>query len=146
MSPSRFQTLQNQHLFGHPRLVITYPCFMYIPGIKSSPRCPVAGPPIFTGAICFHSFSSCSASGKSQLNVTEICTSSASANNEGLPTNERSSVGVAFVLRGNTRIIFTVLLLNVTVIVWFPAYGRVLVCCLLRDSFFFPVENPPCSH
>ena len=103
--PSRFQTEQNQQRLKHPLLVITYPSLRYMPGVKSTPFCPVAGPLIFTGAICRHFFSSFSASGKSHEKVTEICTSSASANISGLPTYARLSVGVAFVRRGNTLII-----------------------------------------
>src|SRR3990172_3279862 len=102
-------TLQNQQLFGHPRLVIVYPSRTYRPGTNSPPGSLYAGPPTFTGATISHSRASFSAVGMSHEKETLTCTSSASSKNVGpLPTMERASFGVALVRRGNTRINFKV--------------------------------------
>lgn len=122
LKPSRFGTAQNQQRFGHPREVITYPCFIYIPGTNSPPGSLYAGPPTFTGATRAHCFAAYSAHGISHVKVTDICTSSASSNSEGVSIIlASSSFGVAFVFVGNTRII----LFELSMILNFREYASI---------------------
>lgn len=105
--PSRFHTLQNQHLFGQPLEVIVNPFFRYFPGINSCPIVLSAGPPISQGATADHALNNFSAPGISHVKVTDISILSAVSNNSGiLPMITFSSSGVALVLRGNILKVF----------------------------------------